>query len=311
MTGALDSGLSLHDLAVLMMTVSDNTATNVLMERLGIAKINQMMYDAGMANSRLHRKIRMTLPEKPKHPFFATGTPRDYMRMMAGLYAGDLLNKRNTKAVIGLMRVQSYMGTLWRYLDFDPAGDADEWVASKNGYSSGIRTEAGIVHTKRGAYAICVMGKDIQDKAWTPDNESDSREDGERARRIGLQGGHEMAVHSRLDARRHPAERTGDPGQRPQRTEKPGMRRQQGKQRRRAEHGDGCAAAVRGIEARRGGQAHGPADPTGRLGKSSNASPFSVAMTISPSSTHRAGSPLLSDSTSSGKYLSSGFSSRL
>ena len=113
----------------------------------------------------------MKLPDKPKHPFFGTGTPRDYMRLMAALYASDLLNKRNTRVVLELMRVQSYMGTLCRYLDFDPAGHPDEWVASKNGYSSGIRTEAGIVHSKRGAYAICVMGKDIQDKAWTPDNE--------------------------------------------------------------------------------------------------------------------------------------------
>jgi len=163
--------LSLHDLAVLMMTVSGNTATNVLMQGLGLANINRMMQDSGLTNTRLHRKIRMKLPDKPRHPFFATGTPRDYMRLMAALYAGDLLDKRNTKAVIGLMRVQSYMGTRCRYLDFDPAGHRNEWVASKNGYSSGIRTEAGIVHTKRGAYAICVMGKDIQDKAWTLDNE--------------------------------------------------------------------------------------------------------------------------------------------
>ena len=63
--------LSLHDLAVLMMTVSDNTATNVLMQGLGIANINRMMQDAGLTNTRLHRKIRMKLPDKPKHPFFA------------------------------------------------------------------------------------------------------------------------------------------------------------------------------------------------------------------------------------------------
>ncbi len=166
-----DVPFSLHDLAVLMMSVSDNTATNVLMDRLGISNINRLMRDSGMTNSHLHRKIKMKLPDKPRHPFFGTGTPRDYMTLMVNLYEGRMLNKRNTKAVLDLMRVQSYMGTLWRYLDFDSNGHKEEWVASKNGYSSGIRTEAGIVHSKRGAYAICVMGKDIKDKAWTQDNE--------------------------------------------------------------------------------------------------------------------------------------------
>ncbi|MCA1553055.1 MAG: class A beta-lactamase-related serine hydrolase, partial [Chloroflexi bacterium] len=163
--------LNLRNLAVLMMSISDNSATNALVERLGIENINGAMRAAGMTNSHLHRKIKMKLPDKPKHPFFATGTPRDYMGLMCNLYEGRLLNKRNTKAVLDLMRVQSYMGTLWRYLDFNPDGDKDEWVASKNGYSSGVRSEAGIVHTNRGAYAICVMGKDIKDKAWTQDNE--------------------------------------------------------------------------------------------------------------------------------------------
>lgn len=163
--------LSLHDLAVLMMSVSDNTATNVLMDRLGIRAINQAMRAAGMTDSHLYRKIKMRLPKQPKYPFFATGTPRDYMQLMVNLYEGRLLNRRNTRAVLDLMRVQSYMGTLWRRLEFAPEGDPDEWVASKNGYSSGTRTEAGIVHTRQGAYAICVMGKDIRDRSWTPDNE--------------------------------------------------------------------------------------------------------------------------------------------
>ncbi|MCA1554454.1 MAG: class A beta-lactamase-related serine hydrolase, partial [Chloroflexi bacterium] len=61
--------LNLRNLAVLMMSISDNSATNALVERLGIDNINGAMRAAGMTNSHLHRKIKMKLPDKPKHPF--------------------------------------------------------------------------------------------------------------------------------------------------------------------------------------------------------------------------------------------------
>ncbi|HJW83218.1 MAG TPA: serine hydrolase, partial [Anaerolineae bacterium] len=137
--------LSLHDLAVLMNAISDNTATNVLIDRLSIANINRAIRSAGMTRTRLFRKIAFDKQRRLKHPRFATGTPRDFMTLMANLCAGRLLNADNTQALLDIMRVQKYMGNLTRYIPLSPwARGTQDWVASKTGSVLGVRNETGI-----------------------------------------------------------------------------------------------------------------------------------------------------------------------
>jgi beta-lactamase class A len=165
--------LSLHDIAVLMNAISDNSATNVLIDRLGIDAINAAMQEAGMNNTHLFRKIAFTSGRKLKYPFFATGTPRDFLTLMANLYARKLLNKQNTDAMLTIMRIQKNMGNLTRYMNFNPFGnDKQAWVASKTGSITGTRNETGIIHTKDSAHIVSVMSKDCTDERWTPDNEA-------------------------------------------------------------------------------------------------------------------------------------------
>jgi beta-lactamase class A len=165
--------LSLHDIAVLMNAISDNTATNVLIDRLGIDAIDAAMQEAGMVNTHLYRKIVFTSARKLKYPHFATGTPRDFMTLMSNLYARKLLNKQNTDAMLTIMRIQKNMGNLTRYMPFNPfANDKQAWVASKTGSITGTRNETGIIHTKTTAHVVSVMSKDCKDERWTPDNEA-------------------------------------------------------------------------------------------------------------------------------------------
>jgi beta-lactamase class A len=164
--------LSVHDLAVLMNTISDNTATNLLIDRLGLARINRAIRDAGMTRTRLFRKIAFDKQRRLKYPQFAAGTPRDFMTLMSNLYAGRLLSDENTQAMLNIMRVQKYMGNLTRYIPFNPwARASQDWVASKTGSILGVRNETGILHTRRGAHVISVMTKGCKDKKWTADNE--------------------------------------------------------------------------------------------------------------------------------------------
>jgi len=167
-----EATLSLHDLAVLMNSISDNTATNVLIDRLDIGRINRAIRDAGMTRTQLFRKIAFDKQRRLKSPQFAVGAPRDFMTLMANLYAGRLLSDANTQALLAIMRVQKYMGNLTRYIGFSPyAPGSQDWVASKTGSILGVRNETGLIHTRRGAHIIAVMTKGCKDKRWTPDNE--------------------------------------------------------------------------------------------------------------------------------------------
>ena len=150
----------------------DNTATNVLIDRLGMEQINRAMQEAGMTKTHLTQKIVFTPARKIKHPRFAVGTPRDFMTLMINLHEGRLLNMQNTAAMLGVMKIQKNMGNLTRYMSFNPFGRDDQaWVASKTGSIVGVRNETGIIHTRRGAHVVSVMTKGGTDKRWTPDNE--------------------------------------------------------------------------------------------------------------------------------------------
>jgi beta-lactamase class A len=164
--------LSLHDIAVLMNAISDNTATNVLIDRLGIERINEAMRDAGMKNTHLFRKIAFTAARKLKYPLFATGTPRDFMTLVSNLYERKLLNRKNTEALLKIMRIQKHMGNLLRFMNFNPYDDDKQaWVASKTGSITGVRNETGIIHTRDSVHVASVMTKGCTDEHWTPDNE--------------------------------------------------------------------------------------------------------------------------------------------
>ncbi len=164
--------ISLYNLAVLMNAISDNTATNVLIDRLGMAQINAAMQNAGMTRTRLTEKIVFTPNRKIKYPRFAVGTPRDFMTLMVNLHTGRLLNAHNTADMLAVMKIQKNMGNLTRYMNFNPFGRDDKaWVASKTGSITGVRNETGIIHTRRGAHVVSVMTKNGKDRKWTPDNE--------------------------------------------------------------------------------------------------------------------------------------------
>jgi len=164
--------MPLYNIAVLMNAISDNTATNVLIDHLGIASINRAMQDAGMTKTVLRAKIAFTSPGKIASPPFAVGTPRDFMTLMVNLHAGRLLNAKNTADMLAIMKIQKNMGNLTRYMLFNPYGKDDKsWVASKTGSVTGVRNETGLVSTKRGVHVISVMTKNGKDRKWTPDNE--------------------------------------------------------------------------------------------------------------------------------------------
>jgi len=167
--------LTLRDLAVLMMGISDNTATNVLIDRLGKHAVNAAIREGGMWETELRNKIDFD-KIRESNDTLAVGTPRDFARFMAALRREELLPGGYVEQMLGIMRIQKHTGFyLARYLPFNPYafefGEMPEaWVASKTGGLKGVRCEGGLVHSPRAEWSICVMTKDSEDTRWTADN---------------------------------------------------------------------------------------------------------------------------------------------
>jgi beta-lactamase class A len=159
------AALTMKDLAVLMMAISDNTATNMLIDRLGIRAINRACREAGMRHTELRNKIDFDLIRESNDNLAVT-TPADFSAFLAALHRGELLPQSLLNKMLSIMRIQKYMpNRLRRHLPYNPYAEEfgeeqDLWVASKTGTLKGAACEGGLVGNSRATWSIVVMTKE-------------------------------------------------------------------------------------------------------------------------------------------------------
>jgi beta-lactamase class A len=132
----------------MMVAVSDNSATNVLIDRIGMENVNSMLDSMGLAHTRLRRKM-MDL-EAAKQGRENISTPREMMMLLGSVYRGKLLNKESTAE---FFKVLSTNKDSWIPRDLP----ADVKIANKPGALEGVRNDSGIVFVEGRPYVICVM----------------------------------------------------------------------------------------------------------------------------------------------------------
>jgi beta-lactamase class A len=172
----LSSGLNptLHDLLHLMMVVSDNMATNLLIDLLGVDQINHFLEP--YPQTRLIGKLQ--LPKHLRNNLQKQGlrnqtSPQDMARMLLELVQGQLLNPQLTRAALDMLERQQYKHMIARYL---PWGDEEVAVrvASKSGEIQGTRNDVGVVWLNSAPssdlYALAILSKGIADIREHPEN---------------------------------------------------------------------------------------------------------------------------------------------
>jgi beta-lactamase class A len=140
--------LTNRDLAQFVVAVSDNAATNVLIDRVGMANVNGMLRGLGLGEIKLRRKM-MDL-EAARRGDENVATPRQMVELLRKLYRREILEPDLTEDLLRLLSTPK-KSHLPRLL---PAGVA---VANKSGELEGVRTDSGIVLVKDRPFAISVM----------------------------------------------------------------------------------------------------------------------------------------------------------
>jgi beta-lactamase class A len=142
------SRITNHDLALLMVSLSDNSATNVLIDRVGMNNINTWLAQLGLEHTRLRR--RMLDVKAAQEGRENTSTPRELVTMLQALHSGRVFNKATTDDFFGLLSTQksSYIPRLL---------PQDLTIANKRGNLDGVRNDAGIVFVPGRPFAIAVM----------------------------------------------------------------------------------------------------------------------------------------------------------
>lgn len=172
---AMDFGvkLTVRNFATLMITISDNIATNILIDLLGINNINNTSNDLGFSNTVLHNKI-----DFEKYEGLGTTTPREYGQIFEKICKKELWSKESSEQMTEILRNQHYNTILTRdfpqyYLDSEDTGDEELiYIASKSGSMDACRNDGGIIHTPYGNYVLVLFTKLFKDPLYYSDHES-------------------------------------------------------------------------------------------------------------------------------------------
>lgn len=161
--------LTLRDCVNLMMVVSDNTATNMVLDYLTTDAVNSRMSTLGFKDTRIMRRIggggESKEGKEPDNKRFGLGatTPHEMVRLFEQLEAGEIVNKAAAKEMIELMKREQARYAIGRTIPDVP-------MASKYGALDALRSCVAIVYTKRGRIAIAITVDDMPEVMWSVDN---------------------------------------------------------------------------------------------------------------------------------------------
>ena len=156
--------LKVKDTATMMIICSDNIATNMLIDYLGLDTINACIRELGFARTTLHNSLHFD-----RYHTLGTTTPREYAALFARIARGELVSREASAEMLHILRQQHYNTMLTRdfpqyYLDCEETGAPELiWVASKSGSMNACRNDGGIFHTPYGEYVLVLMNKDFHD----------------------------------------------------------------------------------------------------------------------------------------------------
>ena len=175
--------LSLRDAVRLMIALSDNTATNLVLDRIGLGATAATMERMGYPHTKIHAKVfrrdTSLFPERSKQFGLGSTTAAEMARLFEAIERKQVVSPEACAAMLEHLRACREPAKFPRFL---PAGVR---VAFKGGSVDDARTAAGILYTASGPIALCVLTNENEDQRWVDDNAGD-RLCAEVAREVAL-----------------------------------------------------------------------------------------------------------------------------
>jgi beta-lactamase class A len=159
----------LRDAVRLMIAYSDNSATNLVLDKIGIDSTNKRMAAWGCPETRINAKVFLgsktsVNPERTKKYGLGSTTANDMVKLLEKVYKNEVVDAKACKEMLDHMKQCQFKDGLPRFL---PKGTV---VANKTGAVNDSRTDAGILYLKSGPVAVCVLTTDNADRRWVADN---------------------------------------------------------------------------------------------------------------------------------------------
>lgn len=167
--------LPLVDAVTLMIALSDNTATNLAMDKVGIENVNARLASLGLAQTKLFKKVfkPAAIPDEETKRFgLGVTTPRDMLRLLELIERRQIIDAAACEKMIAILKKQQDRDGILRLIAF---GDASEGAtpiefAGKSGALDKVRNDVGLLYAKQGPYAFAIFCYDSPDQRWSPEN---------------------------------------------------------------------------------------------------------------------------------------------
>lgn len=137
-----------RDLATMVVAVSDNSATNVLIDRVGMENVNAMLDSLGLHNTRLRRKMMDINAAKEGRENVAT--PRELMQLLEAIYRAKVVNKQTSDDLLTMLSTHKDSAFRRGLPDYVRAAD-------KPGELEAVRNDSGIIYAQNRPFVLSVM----------------------------------------------------------------------------------------------------------------------------------------------------------
>jgi len=178
--------LTLKDVLTMMVIVSDNTATNLAIDRFGVDAVNARIAWLGLKDTHLYKKIGKPAagPMPADQPKFGLGktTAREMASIMERIglcqlgEAGESSQPGDApicQVALTMLRNQFYRETIPRYLEKLDSSETGSGIASKTGSLNAVRNDVAIVTGRSGPMVLSIFTYENEDKSWTVDNQAE------------------------------------------------------------------------------------------------------------------------------------------
>jgi len=169
--------ITLKDALTFMIVESDNTATNLVIDQVGIKNVNDRIASMGLKDTYLYKKVFKPasgpMPADQKKFGLGKTTAKEMAEIMQSIVRCDLNESALCDEMLYMLRNQQYRNLVPHYIETSDTSEGLSLIGNKTGSLDEVRNDVAVVYSKNGPIIISAFTYDNEDKAWNSDNQAE------------------------------------------------------------------------------------------------------------------------------------------
>jgi beta-lactamase class A len=166
--------VTLKDALTFMIIESDNTATNMMIDQVGIKNVNDNITQMGLKDTYLYKKVYRpaTGPMPADQKKFGLGktSAREMAKVMESIVNCDLHDRNLCDVMLYMLRNQQYRNMVPHYIETSDTSEGLSLIGNKTGSLDEVRNDVAVIYSRSGPIVISAFTYENQDKSWNNDN---------------------------------------------------------------------------------------------------------------------------------------------